>query len=158
MVHNGKMTDSERRQVLQWLAEFETVADIKRRVQDEFGRDISLQAIYRLRDRNAETIAQMRHYFLAAVTDIPIANKAYRIKQRQALLEKLLSKQDRVKYVKNSDGRVTITGGVDNYLAINRLLDSVAREMEDNHGPMTEALITQNLSLLAEYMTSEKET
>jgi hypothetical protein len=112
MRENNKLSRREKLMTLQHFAEFLSVTALKRKLKDEYGIDITLQALYAYSWRYKEEIQVLRNEFLKNLSAIPVSNKAYRLNLRQVMIDGL--------------NRAVVP----DTLAINKLLDSARVEME----------------------------
>lgn len=86
-----KLTDDVRRFIVHCLAAFDTPTKVAEAVKDEFGLDVTRQAVashdptkrtgQQLAQRWKDEFHEVRRKFLEELDEIPIANKAYRLRQ-----------------------------------------------------------------------------
>lgn len=84
-----KLTLDEQHQVCQWLAEFNKPAEVVTLCKDELDVEISRPAIigYLKEPRWAKEVQKRRKHFLDHLDEIPIANKALRLKRLEKICE-----------------------------------------------------------------------
>lgn len=77
--------------VIKMLSEYEYWKDIQSEIKTRFGQDITQQGIhwYTVHKSHAEAIRKGREEFLASLNDIPISNRAYRLREIQKLYMKI---------------------------------------------------------------------
>lgn len=86
-----KLTDDVRRFIVHCLAAFDTPTKVAESVKSEFGLDVTRQAVashdptkktgQQLAQRWKDEFHEARRKFLEELDEIPIANKAYRLRQ-----------------------------------------------------------------------------
>lgn len=107
------LSASDRILVLQLFAEYETGSQIKAKLEEERGVNVSVQNLYQTRDRYIEDVQKLRTEFLTDLSKIPVTQKAYRLKCRQRMVERLIRDDD-----------------PEHFTTLNRILDSVKNEIE----------------------------
>ncbi len=95
---DNQMTDAVRMYIIQALAAFDTPSMVAEAVKDEFGVTISRQGVHQydptkaagkdLKEEWRNLFEESRAAFLENVADIPIANKAMRLRALQRMASK----------------------------------------------------------------------
>jgi len=128
--------------IIQMLAAFKRPSEVQRELEKHYGQVVDFKTISHYRDNFPELIADRRAAMAQNFkTAIPIANKWYRILVRQELVEDLQKNLwARVPVFNKKTGDVLRDGEGNiiyervykgNHNAINQILDSTAKELEE---------------------------
>lgn len=104
MARSGKLTNDQKLYVVQELARFRTPSEIAAAVREDFGVEISRQAIFGYNpERNSELsekwrviFAQERRRFLEDLDSIAIAHRPFRLQELEAIYRQARSRNNLV--------------------------------------------------------------
>lgn len=123
MSHNNntapKLNKEHKHIVIQLLAAFEPVKEIVSHLKVHHGQMVSERLIYWYHENRVEEIEEERKRLNRQLLTIPVANKFKRLQIRNKLVTSLLQPTE--------NGAAVCEG---KHLVVNRILDSVFREME----------------------------
>ena len=136
----NKLEQNHKHEVIQMLAAFEKPATIVEHLKARHGIAVSERNIYFYQENRKEDIERERKRIRADLLAIPIANKFMRLQIRDKLLNVLM---------KNLENKIGKEGR--DPLIINRILDSVHKEMEPFETTVTEQLESLPLVEKPEY-------
>ena len=136
----NKLEQNHKHEVIQMLAAFEKPTTIVEHLKARHGIAVSERNIYFYQENRKEDIERERKRIRADLLAIPIANKFMRLQIRDKLLNVLM---------KNLENKIGKEGR--DPLIINRILDSVHKEMEPFETTVTEQLESLPLVEKPEY-------
>jgi len=139
--------------IKQMLALHESPTDIADTLKREYGIKVSVRMIYYYAQNYKNEIDEIRQKLGLELRSIPVANKFQRIMERQKLVDELsknlwvgepLIKKGKI--VRDEEGNaILVKCSRGNHLAINKILDSVAKELGELEEGVTQQFDILNL-------------
>ena len=131
--------------LIQLLADFYGNVDVIEYLKKEFGIEITSGNISFYRKEHEADIIQQRESLNERLLAIPIANKFYRLEERQKLLDDLMEhlwyedvkmKGNQIAY--DSDGNPIVIKIKGNHSVANQIMDSVHKELDPDKLSLTD--------------------
>jgi len=150
----NKLTGEHKAILIQLLADFYGNDEVIKYFKREFNIKMSSGNVSFYRKTHESDIIQQRESLNKRLLAIPIANKFYRIEQRQKLVDDLFKnlwledvkmKGNQIAYDKDGNPKMVKIKG--NHNVINKLLDSIQKELEPNKLSLTDPSGDKNIDI-----------
>ena len=136
----NKLNNSQRTQIVYWLAEFVPPEEVVNRVKDNYGIDITIQAVLyytppKIPPKWRATFEQHRAAYLADIDSITLRHRKNRIAELEKMYNEIQWRMDKVLAaggtpIKDESGKIIIISKKDISTAA-ALLEQIAKEVGD---------------------------
>jgi len=133
-IHQKKLSGPDKQLMINMIAAFFENQDIVDHFQEEYGIKITGQNVSYYRKNKKPEIIEARKKFQEAIVYIPVAQKTWRLRVRQRIIDNLLKDENLWKKEPVKDG-VKYKGA---HNVINNILDSAREELEPRKVSLTD--------------------